>query len=95
METGTERGAGGRNTSGSWLVGLPFPTPMIWPGPLISKATAKSVIAKTRKTGRRTLDEQRITEVFGIDVAPLADAVSKCQGAPKPSHSEAPENQPP
>jgi uncharacterized Zn finger protein len=48
---------------------------------LISKATAKSVIAKTRKTGRRTLDEQRITEVFGIDVAPPADAASKTPAA--------------
>jgi uncharacterized Zn finger protein len=48
---------------------------------LISRATAKSVIAKTRKTGRRTLDEQRITEVFGIDVAPSADAASKTPAA--------------
>ena len=48
---------------------------------LISKATAKSVIAKTRKTGRRMLDEQRITEVFGIDVAPPADAASKTPAA--------------
>ncbi len=48
---------------------------------LISKATAKSVIAKTSKTGRRTLDEQRITEVFGIDVAPPADASSKTPAA--------------
>jgi uncharacterized Zn finger protein len=48
---------------------------------LISRATAKSVIAKTRKTGRRTLDEQRITEVFGIDVAPPADAASKTPAA--------------
>lgn len=48
---------------------------------LISNATAKSVIAKTRKTGRRTLDEQRITDVFGIDVAPPADAASKTPAA--------------
>ncbi len=48
---------------------------------LISKATAKSVIAKTPKTGRRTLDEQRITEVFGIDVAPPAAAAPKTAAA--------------
>jgi len=37
---------------------------------LISKATAKSVLAKKPKTGRKTLDEGRLSEVFGIDLAP-------------------------
>lgn len=48
---------------------------------LISKATAQAVVARSSKTGRRTLDEQRITEVFGIDVAPPAAAASKAVAA--------------
>ncbi len=56
---------------------------------LISNATAKSVITKTRKTGPRTLDEQRITEVFGIDVAPPANATSKTT-AEKPRRARGP-----
>lgn len=37
---------------------------------LISKATAQSVIARKSKTGRRALDEQSMSEVFGIEIAP-------------------------
>jgi uncharacterized Zn finger protein len=48
---------------------------------LISQATAKSVVAKTRKTGRRTLDEQSVAEVFGIDVAPPTAAKAKTPAA--------------
>ncbi|MBK8913035.1 MAG: SWIM zinc finger family protein [Phycisphaerales bacterium] len=44
---------------------------------LISRATAKSIVAKTRKTGRRTLDEQSITEVFGIEIEAPVNAVTR------------------
>lgn len=37
---------------------------------LISKASAKAVLTNASKTRRRTLDEGRLAEVFGIDVAP-------------------------
>jgi len=30
---------------------------------------AKAVVTKTRKTGRKMLDESELSEVFGIDVA--------------------------
>ena len=56
---------------------------------LISKATTKGVIARKRKTGRRTLDEQSITEVFGIDLAPPAKAIPTAVTA-KPRRARGP-----
>lgn len=51
---------------------------------LISAATAKSVIARTRKTGRRTLDDQSITDVFGIEiVSPAGTAAETATPVPK------------
>jgi uncharacterized Zn finger protein len=51
---------------------------------LISKATAKSVIARKSKTGRRSLDEQSISEVFGIEiVSPVSTAAETATPAPK------------
>jgi uncharacterized Zn finger protein len=44
---------------------------------LISKATAQSVIARKSRAGRRTLDEQSITDVFGIEIAPPVDAAAE------------------
>lgn len=38
---------------------------------LVSEETAKAVVTKARKTGRRTLDESKLSEVFGIDLAPV------------------------
>jgi uncharacterized Zn finger protein len=39
---------------------------------LVTADAAKAVVAKSRKTDRRTLDESELSEVFGIDVAPTA-----------------------
>jgi uncharacterized Zn finger protein len=39
---------------------------------LVSEETAKAVVTKARKTSRRTLDESKLSEVFGIDLAPVA-----------------------
>lgn len=36
---------------------------------LITEDAAKAVVTKAKKTGRRTLDENELSEVFGIDVA--------------------------
>lgn len=36
---------------------------------LVSEDAAKAVVTKARKTGRKTLDESALSEVFGIDVA--------------------------
>lgn len=40
---------------------------------LVSEEAAKTVVTKARKTSRRTLDESKLSEVFGIDLAPVAD----------------------
>lgn len=40
---------------------------------LVSEEAAKTVVTKVRKTSRRTLDESKLSEVFGIDLAPVAD----------------------
>lgn len=37
---------------------------------LVMEDSAKAVVRKARKTGRRTLSESELSEVFGIDVAP-------------------------
>jgi uncharacterized Zn finger protein len=36
---------------------------------LVTEDVAKAVVTKVRKTGRRTLAESELSEVFGIDVA--------------------------
>ncbi len=41
---------------------------------LVSEEAAKTVVTKARKASRRTLDESKLSEVFGIDLAPVADS---------------------
>jgi uncharacterized Zn finger protein len=41
---------------------------------LVTADAAKAVVTKSRKTDRRTLDESELSEVFGIDVVPVATA---------------------
>ncbi len=41
---------------------------------LVTADAARAVVAKARKTGRRTLDESELSEVFGIEMAPRAPA---------------------
>lgn len=53
---------------------------------LISKATAKSVVGKTPKQGRRTLDEQKIADVFGIEMAGTTEPAPQ----PPPAKSKPP-----
>jgi len=37
---------------------------------LISKATTRSVLTQTKSAGRKTLEDDRLAEVFGIDLTP-------------------------
>ena len=46
---------------------------------LVSKDAAKAVVARAKKTGKRTLDESALSEVFGIDVAPAPTAPAAAQ----------------
>lgn len=46
---------------------------------LVTEDTARAVVKKARKTGRRTLDESELSDVFGIDMAP-ASAVKVTAG---------------
>jgi uncharacterized Zn finger protein len=39
---------------------------------LVSEEAAKAVVTKARKISRRTLDESKLSEVFGIDLAPVS-----------------------
>lgn len=41
---------------------------------LVGRDVAKAVVSKARKTGRRTLAESELSEVFGIDVAAVPTA---------------------
>lgn len=43
---------------------------------LISSDAAKAMIGKPRKMNRKTLDESKLTEVFGIDLAPVPASMS-------------------
>jgi len=51
----------------------------------------KTVVSKARKTDRRTLDDSELSEVFGIDVAPVSSAKPKKEAADtKPAGSAKP-----
>jgi len=41
---------------------------------LVTEDAAKAVVSKAKKTDRRTLNESELSEVFGIDVAPVSSA---------------------
>jgi len=43
---------------------------------LVTEDAARAVVSKTKKTDRRTLEESELSEVFGIDVAPISSAKS-------------------
>jgi uncharacterized Zn finger protein len=49
---------------------------------LVTEEAAKAVVTKARKTSRRTLDESRLSEVFGIDLAPVAGAKAATTATP-------------
>lgn len=58
---------------------------------LVTADATKAVVGKTRKTGRRTLADSELAEVFGIDVVPAsaakattATASAQAGDAPKP-----------
>ena len=44
---------------------------------LVTEDAAKAVVGKARKADRRTLDESELSEVFGIDVAPVSSAKAR------------------
>ena len=52
---------------------------------LVSAEAAKTIVTKARKTSRRTLDESKLSEVFGIDLAPVAGGhVATTATSPEP-----------
>jgi uncharacterized Zn finger protein len=53
---------------------------------LVSEEAARAVVTKARKTDRRTLDESKLSEVFGIDLAPAA--ARKAAAAATPPEQE-------
>lgn len=60
---------------------------------LVTEDAAKAVVTKARKADRRTLDESKLSEVFGIDVVPSSEAKAKrSTSRSKPSKSKSPKS---
>lgn len=53
---------------------------------LVTEKAAKAVVTRAGKSGRRTLDDSELSDVFGIDLAPAAAGSAKAARPPANPH---------